>query len=185
MTGTPPGTARADTALRSWATEQLTAFLGAVSAPADEPGSIRAGLERIAETFEAEVAAVVSETGIEASCGFPKGRTPTEQVLQIARGARDTIELDGIGECGALAVPIEDDRLKTLVVGRSREEGFDTEELGLLRAMSRVLAMSLRTTRALGAERSLRARSERQSAENAHLLTILREREELLARLSR
>ena len=185
MSAEPSGPAPAETALRSWATEQLTAFLGAVSTPADEHGSIRAGLERIAETFEAEVAAVVSETGVEASCGFPKGRTPTEQLLQLAAGERDAIEVDGIGECGAVAVPIEDDRLKTLVVGRSGASGFDTEELGLLRAMSRVLAMSLRTTRALGAERSLRARSERQTAENAHLLTILREREELLARLSR
>jgi hypothetical protein len=180
-----PRSAPAEAALRSWATEQLTAFLGAVSAPADESAAIRAGLERIAETLESEVAAIVSDSGVEAACGFPRGRTPADQVLEVAAGERNTIGLDGMGDCAAVAVPIDDERLRTLVVGRSGESGFDHEELGLLRAMSRVLAMSLRTTRALNAERSLRARSERQSTENAHLLSILREREELLARLSR
>ena len=177
--------APAETALRSWATEQLTAFLGAVSGPVDEAAAIRAAIERIAETFEAEVAAIVSGSGVEASCGYPQGRTPAEAILEVASGERSSILVGGIGECGAVAVPIDDERLRTLIVGRSWPPRFDTEELGLLRAMARVLAMSLKTTRALAAERDMRARSERQSAENAHLLSVLREREELLARLSR
>ena len=104
MTGPVAGTASAETGLRSWGTEQLAAFLGAVSAPADDSAAIRAGLERIAETFEAEVAAVVSEEGVEASCGFAGGRTPASQVLEVAAGERDAIDLDGIGDCGAIAV---------------------------------------------------------------------------------
>ncbi len=177
--------APAETALRSWATEQLTAFLGAVTAADNEAHSIRAAIERIAETFEAEVAAILSEDGVESSCGFPRGRTPTEAILAVGSGESSSLQVHGIGECGAVPVPIEDDRLRTLVVCRSWPPRFDTEELGLLRAMARVLTMSLRTTRALEAERELRSRSERQTAENTHLLTVLREREELLARLSR
>jgi len=186
-TATAPASALApaETALRSWATEQLTAFLGAVSAPSGEREAIRAGIERIAETFEAEIAAISSDSGIEASCGFPQGRTPTDALLDVVTGERKEVAVDGIGSCGTVAVPIEDDRLRSLLVGRSWPPRFDTEELGLLRAMARVLTMSLRTTRALEAERELRERSERQAAENAHLLTVLREREELLARLSR
>ena len=131
------------------------------------------------------MAAILSEDGVESSCGFPRGRTPTEAILAVGSGENSSLQVHGIGECGAVPVPIEDDRLRTLVVCRSWPPRFDTEELGLLRAMARVLTMSLRTTRALEAERELRSRSERQTAENTHLLTVLREREELLARLSR
>src|SRR5262245_54828289 len=129
--------APAETALRSWATEQLTAFLGSVTGAEDEAASIRAAIERIAETFEAEVAAITSAAGVEASCGFPQGRTPTETLLAIAAGDQSSVKVHGIGECGAVAVPIEDERLRTLVVCRSWPPRFDTEELGLLRAMGR------------------------------------------------
>jgi diguanylate cyclase (GGDEF)-like protein len=184
MSASPSGLVPAETALRSWATEQLAAFLGAVTAESDESAAVRAAVERIAETLEAEVAAVTSASGVEASCGFPMGRVPTDAVLEVADGARKTLDVHGIGPCESFAVPIEDERLHCLVVGRAGST-LDTEELGLLRAMARVLTMSLRTIRALEAERTLRARSEHQQAENVRLLTILREREELLARLSR
>ena len=71
-----------------------------------------------------------------------------------------------------------------LVVARSGDEAFSSDEIDLLRGMARVMELTFDMLRTLEAERLLRDRSERQAAENAALLTSLRERQRLLEKLS-
>jgi diguanylate cyclase (GGDEF)-like protein len=83
-----------------------------------------------------------------------------------------------------VVVPLEDERPLHLVVARGQGESFQSDELGLLRGMGRVLTLGLGNLRLLDNERALRSGSERQASENARLLGALRERQVLLERLA-
>jgi diguanylate cyclase (GGDEF)-like protein len=169
----------------SWTAQQLTEFVAAVSSAGDEEQAVRDAVERAAEAFDAEVSAIVGDGKVAASTGFGVAEVPDDELGRVVAGELEAVNVPGIGACAALVSPIEDDRLDALVLARHGEPGFSSEERSLARGMGRVLALTVRQHRLIETERGLRSLSERQSAENARLVTSLAERQRLLERLSR
>jgi signal transduction histidine kinase len=153
----------------SWSTQQLAEFLAVVSSYEDEQSAIQGALERTAEALEAEVAALVRGSSVEASIGFPVGAVDDSGLLAVREGRSDTIEVAGLGWCAAICLPLGDTRSRHLVVARFESDGFNQEERDLLRGMSRVLALTLRMLRGLVQERTLRKRSEREMAKRKRI----------------
>jgi diguanylate cyclase (GGDEF)-like protein len=144
----------------SWSTAQLAEFLAAVSASLDVPAARQSAVERAAEAFGSEVGAIVDGGGALASIGFPRDAVPH---AALAAAANDGSDLDapGVGACATLAVPIDSGGV--LLVARDPEDPFTREEESLLRAMGRVLSLSLRTLGVLEDQREREALLERLS----------------------
>lgn len=148
----------------SWSAHQLAEFLAAVSAPQDRPQAVRLAVERAAESLDAEVAALVSDQHVAASVGFPANRVPEAQLLAAACEHEGLRALPGLGTCSVATATV--DQATRLLVARQAPDGFATEERQLLRAMARVLALTLDSLRRLEQEREVRRRlavSERQT----------------------
>jgi GAF domain-containing protein len=156
--------------------------MGAVSCAKDEESALRTAIERAAEALQAEVGAAVFLTVVRASIGFPKGQVPEGDLVAVAEGREDRIDVPGAGDCHAIAVPLEVQPPGWMVLARSSKE-FNTAELVLLRGMARVLALVQRMMRVVDGERSLREKTVQQSRQNAQLLASLQERQRLLERL--
>ena len=169
--------------VENWGTQQLAEFLATVTSFTDEASANRGAVERAAEALESEVAAIVKDEAVLASIGFPGGEPPVAALTAVAKGAADRLEVPGVGSCVAVSVPLEGEA-GTLVLARAGGVAFDRDERHLLRGMGRVLSLTTRLLRTLGEERTLRQRSDAQAAENAQLLTELRERQALLERLA-
>ena len=168
----------------SWTTQQLAEFVGALAGFDDSDATIRAAVERAAESTEAEAGAILAGDEVVASIGFGAEGAPDDALRSVAAGETDTLRIRGVGDCHTIAIPIDDEHLDRLVLARFGEP-FAGEESNLLRGIARVLAMSLRTIRTMSSERELRLESERRGAENERLLESLRERQLLFERLSR
>jgi diguanylate cyclase (GGDEF)-like protein len=169
----------------SWAAQQLTEFLAAVSVADDEAAAVREAVERATEAFEAQVGVVLGPDGPVASTGFGGNDVPIDALLRVCRGETDRLEIPGIGDCKALSTPIGDDRLDAMILARHDDQVFSPEERNLARGMARMLAQTVRLQRLVAAERGLRELSDRQAAENAQLVETLAERQRLLERLSK
>ncbi len=152
----------------NWSTQQLAEFLALVSACTDVRDATQCAVERAAEALEAEVGALIRDGVVEASIGFPTGEVPHDEIAAIAAEERNRIEVPGIGPLRAVSVVLDDEALTRLVIARREDDGFDSEELGLLRAMGRVLVLTLRMLRGLAAERTLRENAERERTEREH-----------------
>jgi diguanylate cyclase (GGDEF)-like protein len=167
----------------SWAAQQLTEFLSAVSACADEALATREGVERAAETVEAEGAALVRAGAAVASIGWPRFEVPEQALVAVARAGSGAVPVPGAGDCPAVALPLDDEDAALVVVRQGAP--LEHEELTLLRGMARGLALTLRLLRTIGAERGLRARADLQAAENVRLLETLRKRQRVLEAMAR
>ena len=166
------------------ATQLLAEFLAAVSSLPDAPTALEAAVGRAAQALNAEIAAVVSAGRARTAVGFPADRIPHEALAQVAAGERRTLDIPAAGQGHAIAVPLRGSLDGHLVVARAGDEAFGDNEVDLLRGMAGVMELTFDMLRTLEAERLLRDRSERQAAENALLLTSLRERQRLLEKLS-
>jgi diguanylate cyclase (GGDEF)-like protein/PAS domain S-box-containing protein len=145
--------------------QQLAEFLARVSSFSDAPAAIQTAVEWASDLLEAEVAAVVLDGMVEGSVGLPDDLGVDVELLGMI-GDEQPLELRGVGMLRAVAVPLEyEDRPGRLVVGRSKGDSFTSAELVLLRAMARVLTMTLRMLHGLENERTLRERSELERAE--------------------
>src|SRR5207302_2886364 len=131
----------------SWATHQLAEFLVAISARDDEESALVGAVQYAAEALEAEVAAVLCDGEVIHSVGFPKGHTDVDALRAAAAGA-DHIEFPGLGRLQTYVVHVEDLE-GTMVLARSGAEGFNEEEVALLRTMARTLSLTLRNLRTL------------------------------------
>ncbi len=157
-----------DAALRpdaNWSTQQLAEFLALVSSSTNAAEATQSAVERAAEALEAEVGALIRDGVVEASIGFPAGQVPYHEIARVAEAGHDFLEVPGRGRLRAVSVALEDAPPTRLVMARGEQDGFDPEELGLLRAMARVLVLTLRMLRGLAAERSLREGAERERAD--------------------
>ncbi len=125
--------------------QQLVELLQVMSSYADEPSATRAAVDQAVTVLEAEVAALVVDGQVERSVGFPAGRAPVADLNRIAAGELVVIEVPGVGECHATAVPL--DEHGHLVLARC--EAFTVEERNLLLGMGRILDLTLKMIRTL------------------------------------
>jgi diguanylate cyclase (GGDEF)-like protein len=129
----------------SWSTQQLAEFAVLVSSFDDPSSAGLVAVERVAEVFDAEVAAMVRDGGVAASVGFPRGKAPERELVVAAEGRSGSIVVPGLGECGAVSVRLDHARSGRLLVARHGNEPFSQDESDLLRGIGRVLGMALRT----------------------------------------
>ncbi|HXA30515.1 MAG TPA: EAL domain-containing protein [Candidatus Angelobacter sp.] len=168
----------------SWSTQQLSEFLVAVASCRDQVSAISGAIQWAAEALEAEVGAVIGHDVVVDAVGFPRGQVPEEELLAVAELRSTRLEVAGLGPMHTISVPVEGTVPGRLLLGRS-DSDFDAEEISLLRAMARGLALSLDSLHMLERERRLRAVSEQQAADNRRLLEMLQERQVFLERLSK
>ena len=154
----------------NWSTQQLAEFLALISSCTDPGDATRSAVEQAVEALDAEAGALIRDDVLEVSVGFPDNHVPHREIAALAGDAHVAwIEVAGIGQLCAVSVALDDDASTRLVVARRGEAGgFGSEDLGLLRAMGRVLVLTLRMLRGLAAERSLRERAECERAEREH-----------------
>ena len=138
----------------SWSTEQLTEFLAAITHASDEDTAVGAAVERAAEALDCEIGAFVRDDSVITSLGFAAGRVPLRELVEVARGERQAIELASGALAATIAVPLEDPQHGRIVFARAGLDAFRPEEVIVLRGMARILGMTLNTIRTLESLRS-------------------------------
>ncbi len=167
----------------AWSANRLGPLLALVSGIDDERELGRAALERIVSEVDVEVAALIRDDDVELVLGSAGG-SEQRTLLDVSSHEPAIIELQGIGACWAQAIPVGEDMGLRIVVARRGTEPLAAGEASLAQSMCMVVALGVRSLRLLAGERKLRARSEAQTDANARLLVALRERQQLLERLS-
>jgi len=160
----------------------LGVLLALVSGIDDERELGRIVLERIVEDVDVEVAALIRDGEVELALGYPAG-SEESKLVDVGESA-SVVDLDGMGSCWARATPIGEETGLRVVLARRGTEPLEGPEAALVESMCRVVALGVRSLRLLTGERELRERSEVQADANARLLLALRERQQLLERLS-
>jgi diguanylate cyclase (GGDEF)-like protein len=158
-------------------TQQLAEFLAVVSSVSDGLAATRQATEGAARALEAEVAAVLGRSGVVSSVGYPAGKVPVQELTEVVAGQRSMLDVPGAGVCRTAVASFGGRAPGHLLVARSGGDGFTVEEVSLVRAMARVLELTLGMLFTLESER-------RQAAENSRLLASLQERHRLLQQLS-
>jgi GGDEF domain-containing protein len=158
----------------SWSLHLLSEILSAFSTEA--PDDLRYVLNRVAESVDAEVAAVICDGRLDCCIGLAE----VEQHLLLQQFAAQPRELRiGAGRLHTYWPPLgQNDHL---LVGRLGEP-FDLEERSLLRAMARSIQLSLWLLQAISAERQARLDASYQASHDP--LTHLPNRTLVLAHLS-
>ena len=123
--------------------QQLAEVLATLAASSTEAGAALGGAERIAECFEADVAAILKGDEVQAAVGFRRDSLPLAEMLAVDKGLRREIYVPGAGTCLATVVPVPSEPPRRLVLARSGEDGFSLEEISLLLSMGRILATAL------------------------------------------
>jgi hypothetical protein len=127
-------------------TQQLAEFVAALSGLGSAPEAAQAAVARATEALAGSFGAVVLNRRVAASAGFRPGAEPGQLVLLAGLEPGDVVELPEVPvPCRVATAPVEGGVEGTLLVGRDAREPFSAKELGLVRAMGRVLAMVLRT----------------------------------------
>lgn len=159
----------------SWSLHLLSEILAAFST--DDPENLRNVVNRVAESVEAEVAAILSDGTIRFCIGMSGDERQQLETLASRRPPEMSI---GAGRLNTYWAPLGEGSL--LVVGRLGDP-FDIEERSLLRAMARSIELSLRMLEAISAERQARLDASYQACHDA--LTDLPNRLLVLERLCR
>src|SRR5439155_18201832 len=90
-----------------WSAQKLAEFLAVVSSFATEAAAAAGAVERVAESLDAEVVAIVARGGVVAAIGYPEGATPLSELAAVARGLRSELDVPGSGSCPVAVVPLE------------------------------------------------------------------------------
>lgn len=159
----------------SWSLHLLSEILAAFST--DDPENLRNVVNRVAESVEAEVAAILSDGTIRFCIGMSGDERQQLESLASSRPPEMSI---GAGRLNTYWAPLGEGSL--LVVGRLGDT-FNIEERSLLRAMARSIELSLRMLEAISAERQARLDASYQACHDA--LTDLPNRLLVLERLCR
>ena len=168
-----------------WAAEQLTAFLGALSNASDADLLTQRAIDLAAEAVEAEAAAFLEAGVVRAVIGWPAGAAPAAALADNIGASGELRTLPGLGECRVFATVVDEELEQVLLVARLGDTPFSYEERNLLRAMTRVMSLTLRSCEQLRRERERRDVSERQASEYRALIDAIEERQALLERLTR
>src|SRR4051794_1733908 len=126
--------------------DALAELLALVSSVEDADDAIQRGLAYSAGSAGAAFSAIVRQGSVVASHGFRSADVPVVALVEIAEGRSTAFEYGGFHDFECLAVPIEDETDSKLVVIRI-DAGFSDDEVQLLRAMGRVLTLSVRMLR--------------------------------------
>ncbi|MGH2981157.1 MAG: sensor domain-containing protein [Solirubrobacterales bacterium] len=143
-----------------WSTRQLAEFLEAISAVGDIATARRAAVDRAAEALDADVAALVTDRGIQVAVGLDPGQVSSTALGAVTEGRSKTIEVPGLGLCVAVSIAIGSRQEASLVVARSGQEGFTGEELNVARGLAHALTMAQRMLEVRDEERVARERGE-------------------------
>ena len=159
----------------SWSLHLLSEILSAFST--DDPENLRNVVNRVAESVEAEVAAILGVDGI--SWGIGLAQEERDLVKSLAASKPSTITI-GAGTLHTCWAPLGGNNV--MLVGRLAEP-FDLEERSLLRAMARSIELCLRMLEAISSERQARRDASHQASHDP--LTGLPNRLLVLERLER
>src|SRR4029077_11752858 len=105
--------------------------------------------ERVAEAIDTEVDSMIRDGRVEASIGFPSGSEPVTALVEAGAEPRFRRELGDFGVCTGISSPVGEDGT-ILLAARVGDEGFTQGEMDLLRGMSKVLGLSLRSVELIG-----------------------------------
>ena len=158
----------------SWSLHLLSEILSAFST--EDPENLRNVVNRVAESVEAEVAAILGPEGVSWGIGLARDEHARIRSFASLKPASMTISA---GTLHTYWAPLGGTNL--LVVGRLAEP-FDLEERSLLRAMARSIELSLRMLDAISAERQARRDASHQASHDP--LTGLPNRLVVLERIS-
>jgi len=125
----------------SWSTQQLVEFVAAVSACVHPSAAALTGVERAAEAFDADVAALLRNGDVVATIGFRAGQTPQAELRAAFSGA--PLSVPGLGVCPVVTATVSGVPPGRLLIARDGA-GFSVEEASLLRGMGRVLSLTFR-----------------------------------------
>src|SRR3954447_1330241 len=126
--------------------DALAELLALVSSVDDADLAIQRGLEFTAKAVDAEFCALVRQGTVVASRGFRQADVPVLALVDIAEGRSKQLDYGGFRSCESASVPIEDETHAHLVLARV-DDGFSEDDQQLLRAMGRVLTLSVRMLR--------------------------------------
>lgn len=162
---------------------ELPEFLAVVSSYETPAAAALAAAEWAAELLEAEICAVFEGAELIAQVGYPSDAVPREALAAVLAAGRGSLDVAGWGRCHAVTAVLQDSTPGHLLVARA-ETSFTAEEVSLIRAMARILSLSLRQLAIISSERRLRVEHEQRIAENERLVLALQERQELHEQLS-
>jgi signal transduction histidine kinase len=155
----------------AWPTQQLAEFVASVSPCTTEASAARAAVERAAEVFDAEVAAIMVGGELLAAVGYAEGTEPVDELRRIRPGAPDSrLKVPGVGWCAVAAAGLAYPPGAMLIVARPR--GLTRQETALLGGMARVAAMTMTMLSVLDHERAAREEVERLAREQAALRRV-------------
>jgi len=124
-----------------YAVAELPDFLAAISATVEPKRALLNGISRIAETFDAEVVAVVDGGEVIACVGYPEDEPVDAGVVAVATEATSTVEISGVGQASAVAIDLTEAGC-VLIIARASEP-LTNLELAHARAMARILALAM------------------------------------------
>ena len=140
-----------DPTSHSWSTSHLVEFLAVLSEQRDEAGALRAAVERVLESLDAEVGVLFGPRTVPTVVGLdPTDAQVAALVVTAAQAGAGSVHLAGLGECriAVVALDIGDDALR-LLVARAGTDEFVPDEMLLLRGMAWVLNLALRPLRVM------------------------------------
>ncbi len=124
------------------ASSELPEFLETVTQAPSPAAAVRAAVIALAETFDAEVAALVHDGRVMATTGFGRDAAPVDQLLALAEETSTLIDVPGSGPTEAVTVALGDRRC-VMVIGRCGGP-LDASERAHAQAMLRILTLSMR-----------------------------------------
>lgn len=139
-----------DGPVHSWSTSQLVEFLAVLSEQPNEASAQRAAVERVLESFDAEVGVLFGAATEPVVVGLRQDDDGLAALIAAVCDGADSVHLAGLGQCrtAVVALDVGDDAMH-LLVARAGSEGFLPDEMLLLRGMAWVLDLALRPLRAV------------------------------------
>src|SRR5437588_751022 len=134
----------------SWSTSQLVEFLAVLSEQRDEDCALRAAVERVLESLDAEVGLLFGRDTVLTVVGLAAVDPQVATLAAAARTGADQVWVDGLGRCRTAVVALDfgEDAVRLLVVRAGADE-FVPDEMLLLRGMAWVLHLALRPLRVM------------------------------------
>ena len=125
-----------------YSTVEFPEFLSAISGEPDTGRALSRGVAGIAETFGAEIVAVIENEEVVASIGYRQGQIPVADLLAAADGPTSTVMVPGSGPTRPTIIQLGEPRWLVLLARAS--EPLDNVEIAHAQAMARILSLAIR-----------------------------------------